>query len=61
MCESEHACNSVMRHKAQNSQSSSSSIDSMAQVNLSRRVFEKNFSIGTLNFLAKTTVRRGSM
>lgn len=46
---------------AQNSQSSSSSSDSIAHVNFSRSVFEKNFSTGTSNFLENTTVRRGSM
>lgn len=45
----------------QNSQSTLSSTDLMAQLNFSRRVLEKNFSIGTSNFLAKTAVRRGSM
>lgn len=43
----------------QNSQSSST--DLIAQSNFSRSVLEKNFSIGTSNFLEKTTVRRGSM
>lgn len=43
----------------QNSQFSST--DLMAQSNFSRSVFEKNLSMGTLNFLEKTTVRRGSM
>jgi hypothetical protein len=33
----------------------------IAHSNFSRSVFEKNFSIGTLNFLEKTTVNRGSM
>lgn len=44
---------------AQNSQSSST--DLIAQSNFSRRVFEKKRSMGTSNFLEKTTVRRGSM
>lgn len=43
----------------QNSQFSST--DFMAHPNFSRRVFEKMRSIGTSNFLQKTTVRRGSM
>ena len=43
----------------QNSQFSST--DLIAQSNFSRSVFEKNFSMGTLNFLENTTVRRGSM
>ena len=46
---------------SQNSQVSSSPTDWIAQLNLSRSVLEKNFSIGTLNLLEKTTVRRGSM
>ena len=48
-----------LANDAQNSQSSST--DLIAQLNFSRRVLEKNLSIGTLNFFEKTTVRRGSM
>lgn len=44
----------------QNSQFGSST-DLIAQLNFSRRVLEKNFSIGTSNFFENTTVRRGSM
>ena len=51
-------CNPAMR-LFQNSQFSST--DLMAQSNFSRRVLEKNFSMGTPNFLENTTVRRGSM
>ena len=43
----------------QNTQSSST--DLIAQSNFSRSVLEKKRSIGTPNFLEKTTVRRGSM
>jgi len=49
----------IVDERTQNSQSSST--DLMAHSNFSRRALEKNFSIGTLNFLLKTTVRRGSM
>lgn len=45
--------------RVQNSQSAST--DLMAHSNFSRSALEKNFSMGTLNFLLKTTVRRGSM
>lgn len=38
-----------------------SSVDSMAQLNLSRSVLVKSFSMGTLNFLANTTVNLGSI
>lgn len=47
------------KKRDQNSQSAST--DWIAHVNFSRSDFEKSFSIGTSNFLQKTTVRRGSM
>lgn len=51
--------NATCESAFQNSQSSST--DLIAQSNFSRNVLEKNFSMGTSNFLEKTTVRRGSM
>lgn len=54
-----HGVSRMLRESAQNSQFSST--DLMAHSNFSRSVLEKNFSMGTLNFLTKTTVSRGSM
>lgn len=60
--QSQHVSNtSATPNNAAFQNSQSSSTDLIAQSNFSRRVFEKSFSIGTPNFLQKTTVRRGSM
>jgi hypothetical protein len=56
-----NASNRVYGRRGRDQNSQSSSTDLIAHSNFSRKAFEKNFSIGTLNFLLKTTVRRGSM
>lgn len=58
---SDAAVENVPMWSAQNSHVASSPTEWMAQLNLSRRVLEKSFSMGTLNLFEKTTVRRGSM